>query len=81
MDNLSRLQKAFGSALALEPQKVQDNLSYGKDWDSVAHMALIASLEAEFDIMIDTADVIDMSSVGKAKEILSKYGITFNTAG
>lgn len=45
-----------------------------KGWDSVAHMALIGEIEDQFGIMLDTDDVIDMSSYEKAKEILAKYG-------
>ena len=44
-------------------------------WDSVAHMTLIAAVEDEYGIMLDTDDIIDMSSVGKAKAILQKYGV------
>jgi acyl carrier protein len=40
-------------------------------------MSLVALIESEFDIMLDTNDIIDMSSVGKAKSILGKYGVTF----
>jgi hypothetical protein len=40
-------------------------------------MALVAALDETFDIMLDTDDVIDMSSYGKAREILTKYGIQF----
>ena len=32
---------------------------------------------AEFDIMIETDDVIDMSTYGKAREILKRYGVEF----
>jgi acyl carrier protein len=39
-------------------------------------MALVAALEEAFDIMLDTDDIIGMSSVAVAKEILAKYGIT-----
>jgi acyl carrier protein len=41
-------------------------------------MSLVASIEDTFDIMMDTDDIIDMSSVGKAKEILVNYGIEFD---
>ena len=75
MDNLSRLQKAFGSALGIEPEKVHDDLSYGKDWDSVAHMNLVAEIESTFDVMFATEDVIDMSTFAKAKEIVLKHGV------
>ena len=48
-------------------------------WDSVGHMSLIAALEDAFDIMMDTDDIIDLSSYEKGKEILSKeeYGVEF----
>ena len=46
-------------------------------WDSVGHMSLVAALEDEFDIMIDTDDIIDLSSFEKGKEILAKYGVEF----
>jgi acyl carrier protein len=38
-------------------------------------MALIAAIEETYGIMLETEDVIDMSSVAKAKEILAKYNI------
>jgi len=44
-------------------------------WDSVGHMQLIAALEDAFDIMLDTDDIIDLSSFEKGKEILKKYDI------
>ena len=46
------------------------------EWDSIAHMSVIAALEDAFGIMIDMDDVIDMSSVGKAREIIAKYSPT-----
>ena len=67
----------FSDALGIELDRIFDGLEYNtiKEWDSVAHMGLIAAMEEKFDIMIETDDVIDMSSVGKAKEILAKYGV------
>jgi len=41
-------------------------------------MRLINEIESAFDIMIDTEDVIDMSSFGKAKEIVGKYGVVLS---
>ena len=41
-------------------------------------MGLVASLEDAFDIMMDTDDIIDLSSYEKGMEILSKnYDINF----
>lgn len=46
-------------------------------WDSVGHMTLIAAIEDAFDIMMDTDDIIDLSSYEKGMEILKKYNIEF----
>ncbi len=78
MTNLDKLIKAFSDALELEPELINDELSYGTEsWDSIAHLALVASIEMEFDIMLSSEDVIDMSSFKKAKEILTKYDVGF----
>jgi hypothetical protein len=38
-------------------------------------MAMMASLESAFDIMMDTEDIIGFSSYLKGTEILAKYGV------
>lgn len=70
------VNELFAEALEVDLSLVTDDLQYNsiKEWDSVAHMRVIAALEEAYDILIDTDDIIDMSSVGKAKEILAKYG-------
>lgn len=75
----SVLVACFVEALGVDEKIVVDDLEYNSiaQWDSVAHMALIAALEERFDIMLDTDDIIDMSSVAKAKAILGKYEVTF----
>jgi acyl carrier protein len=74
-----KLVSAFANALQIAPEAVIPALSYQSipQWDSISHMVLIAELEAAFEIAIDTDDVIDMSSVAKAQEIIAKHGITF----
>lgn len=47
-------------------------------WDSVGHMNLVASLEDAFDIMMETDDIIDLSSYEKGMEILKqRYAVEF----
>lgn len=76
MNNSEIIKNCFVNALSLDLTKVNNDLSYGSQgWDSVAHMALVAEIEEAFDIMIDTEDVIDLSSFAKAKEIVKKYGV------
>lgn len=77
--NNAKLIQAFVTALAIPVEQVVPELGYGqiKEWDSTAHMMLIAELETIFDVMLDTDDIIDMSSYEKAKQILTKYGVQF----
>jgi acyl carrier protein len=79
MSNNHRLYESFAQALGLPLEQVNDTLTYNTipQWDSVAHMKLVAELEQAFDVMFDTDDIIDMSSVTKAREILLKYGVSF----
>jgi acyl carrier protein len=75
----NRLKDAFSQALLLPPDMDYDSLAYASTpgWDSVAHMALIAGIEAAFDIMLSTDDVIGMSSFQIAKETVARHGVTF----
>ena len=79
MSNTEKLIQVFSEALGVKKEIITDDLQYNSitEWDSVAHMALIAELEDSFDIMLDTDDIIDMSSPVKAKEILTKYDVAF----
>ncbi|WP_117213627.1 acyl carrier protein [Allorhizocola rhizosphaerae] len=79
MSNIDRLRTSFRTALDLSSDFDVDALEYRgiEKWDSLAHMSLVATLEDEFGVMIDTDDVIDMSSFGKAREILQKQGVDF----
>jgi acyl carrier protein len=79
MDNVTKYQNAFCETFQIESDRL-NGLSYQSIplWDSVGHMALVAALEQEFDIMLDTDDIIDLSSFEKGKEILSlNYDIVF----
>jgi len=78
MTNTEKLHRVFANVLCIHEERVTDDLTYNTipEWDSVAHMALVAEIENLFEIMMDTDDIVDMSSVAKAKEILAKYRVS-----
>ena len=78
-ENEEKLRRIFAEVLQLPETDVTDDTAYDKtkNWDSVAHMALIAALDSNFDTMLDTDDVLDMSTYRKAREILTRYGVHF----
>lgn len=46
-----------------------------RQWDSVAHMDLMSSLEEIFDIQMSTMDVLDFTDYNKGKIVLGRYGV------
>jgi acyl carrier protein len=79
MTNLEQLSSVFVESLGIDAEQVNDELRYNSipQWDSTAHMILIAQLEQSFNLMLDTDDIIDMSSFAQAKAILAKYDVVF----
>ncbi|MFA9458934.1 acyl carrier protein [Halalkalibacter sp. AB-rgal2] len=77
--NTQKLRTIFAESLNIDESLVTDDLTYNSipEWDSIAHMALVAEIDDQFDIMLDTDDVIDMSSFAEAKRILTKYEVGF----
>ena len=78
MSDNDRVIETFSRVLGLQAERITDDLRYATipEWDSIAHMSVVAALEDAYGIMIDMDDVIDMSSVGKAREIIAKYSPT-----
>lgn len=72
-----RLIAVFRDSLSLPPETEIPGLAYRavSQWDSVGHMALVAAIEGEFDVMLETDQVIDMSSFERACEILASHGV------
>ena len=79
MENLTKYNDAFCETFEIEKEKLVGLQYQGTElWDSVGHMTLISALEDAFDIMMETDDIIDLSSYEKGMEILSTvYEINF----
>ena len=80
--NKNKLRACFTQSLGIPTEQVTDDLSYNTvpEWDSIGHMTLVAELESAFDIMLETDDILGLSSVAKAVEILTRYGVAFDAA-
>lgn len=76
MNNLETYNNIFIETFEITEEQLAGLEYQGIEaWDSVGHMGLVAALEDAFDIMMDTDDIIDLSSYEKGKEILRKYEI------
>ncbi|MFF0820519.1 MULTISPECIES: acyl carrier protein [Micromonospora] len=72
-----RLRAVFVEALELGGEVDVENLKYREieQWDSLGHMTLVAAIEEEFDVQLDTEQVIEMSSFKVALDMLSGMGV------
>tara|TARA_B110000259_G_scaffold149843_1_gene169160 strand:+ start:368 stop:607 length:240 start_codon:yes stop_codon:yes gene_type:complete len=79
MNNLDKYNEAFKEAFEITNEQLNDSLEYQsiEPWDSVGHMSLMATLEDEFDIMLDMDDIVDFGSYNTGIKTLEKYGVKF----
>jgi acyl carrier protein len=70
------VEEVFANVFQLDVLEVDDSLSRERiqQWDSMAHLTLITELERAFRVSISIADAIELTSVGRAKDILKRYG-------
>lgn len=78
MTNYEKYLKVFMDTFSITAEEAEKLEYQGiQEWDSVGHMGLMTAIEDEFDIMMDTDDIIDFNSFEKGKMILEKYDIEF----
>ncbi len=76
MNNKEKYRKVFQETFEISGEQIENaEYTVTAGWDSVGHMTLVAALEDEFDIMMDTDDIIDFSSFEVGKQILKKYDV------
>jgi len=73
-----RLIKVFTQALEIPEGTSIETLEYrgSRGWDSVGHMRLVAALETEFGLLLETEQILDFSSFQHGLGILKAHGIT-----
>ena len=77
MPSVDKYSNIFKTALNISDDKMSENLKYNEieEWDSIGHMTLIAALEEECKISLETDDIIEFSSFKKGMSILKKYNV------
>ncbi|GGM05033.1 MULTISPECIES: acyl carrier protein [Micromonospora] len=77
MTRTDRLRAVFVDALELPEGTDVENLKYRdiEQWDSLGHMTLVAAIEDEFGVQLETDQVIDLSSFKVALDLLRGLGV------
>lgn len=75
MKDLEKYDEVFRSIFELSKEEPLEDFSAdsAEKWDSVTHLSLITALEDEFDLMLDSEDILGLRSYEQGKEILSKH--------
>ena len=68
-----RLRHIFSTVLAVAPDQIDDALSPAtcSRWDSLNQIHLVNSIEEEFGVSLDFESQMNMTSFGKARQILA----------
>lgn len=77
MTNLDKLNKVFAEVFEVNEDQLDSDFSLENvdNWDSVTQLSLVSDIEDEFDIMLDSEDILEFKSYDIAKQIVSKYDV------
>jgi acyl carrier protein len=72
-----RLQDIFRAVLELPPGDDPTTAAQGQTptWDSMAHVSLVAAIEAEFGVAIDAGESLALGSYEAARQYLAELGV------
>lgn len=73
-----RVEEVVAKIFSVDLSEVTDQSSKEtiEEWDSMGHLSLITGLEEEFKVSLAIADAMEMTSVGKIKQVLRDYGVS-----
>ena len=66
--NLKKYNEVFTEIFGVEESELGDGFNFGvaPNWNSLAHMELIAQLEDTFEIMLDTEDITHFTKIKRS---------------
>ena len=73
----TRLSELVAEILRLPQNAVTDGLTIAEteNWDSLAHIELIATLETEFAVELSADDIVEMITYAKIRSVLGGKGV------
>jgi acyl carrier protein len=73
---MEKLQRVFREVFDREDGQDVSTLQQADEpsWDSLMHVSLIAAIESEFDVAIDAADSLAITSFKSAVTVLERQG-------
>ena len=74
----TRLSELVADILRLPPDAVTDALTIAEteNWDSLAHIELVAALESEFSVELSADEIVEMITYARIRAVLGNKGVT-----
>jgi acyl carrier protein len=75
-NNYKKLIDLLATVFGLQRELINDSLSRDSvsKWDSLTQMDLVASIEREFDVVLDITDIVKMKTIGDIVNVLESKG-------
>ena len=79
MGNTEKYSEIFQSVFGVGADELNEAFTFKNvdSWDSLTHLTLIGELEAAFDVMFETEDILHFGGYLNGLEILKRYGVDF----
>lgn len=79
MSNLEKLNNIFCEVFGIDASFLNPNFDKNsvENWDSIHQLYLTTAIEDEFDIMLDSEDILEFTSYENVKNLLKKYEVVF----
>lgn len=75
--SLDRYNNVFVVTFGVSEEELDERFTFAgtPQWNSLAHMELVANLEDAFDIMLEPDEMINFGSYEHGKEIMRAHGV------
>ena len=72
MENVKKYNVIFMEVFSVGEEVLNDEFKQGnvENWNSIHQLNLVSYIEESFDVMLDTEDILGLTSYSKGKEIL-----------
>jgi len=77
MSNLDKYNQIFTEIFEVESNVLNSEFHIDSvdQWDSVTQLTLVNEIEDQFELMLDTDDILNFKSYDEGKKILDKYDV------
>lgn len=72
MNNKERLNKIIMEVFEVEVVDENMTRENTEKWDSLVHLTLVTAIEDEFDVMLDTEDILNLNSYQDGLNVVAR---------